>query len=214
MYQLMQKLLQAKPHLGTVLTTSQITAVVRKVVGSNHIRVISQRSDVVDHNMICVGGFFDSEAEWDKECSIELVLYYHPLQQHMDPAHLDWERLAFEVAETLGHEQVHKDQSHRRRKRIRGYVSKGKSRAEKEYLGNEDEIEAYGYSIAAEMLFRLNITDMDDFRMGEIAVWNEYQELFADDQSVLLKLRRNISKYLRRLEINNEQSNKDGPGST
>ena len=202
---LIQKIKDGRPRSGIMLTPGQVTDVVRRIVGSSHIKVLSKRSSVVDPDMICVGGFFDHQAEQDNEPCIELVLYYHPDQQHVDPANVDWDFLSFEIAETLGHEQVHRGQAHRKRKRIRGYVSKGKSKAEKEYLGNDDEIEAYGFSIAAEMLFLRNIAEIDDFRMGEIPVWNEYQYLFSDDQSVLLKLNRQILKYLRRLEVNDEK---------
>jgi hypothetical protein len=196
----MQRLLSSRPEAGVRLTPSAITALARRAISDDRVVMLTKRNPVVDANMVLVGGTYDHDDELDGEPSIEITMYYHPEQQHLDPADMDWRRISFELAETIGHEMVHREQ-HRRRRRPRLPRSLSTGDSERDYLGLADEIEAYGFSIAAEMLYLLETTDMDDPRMQDIPNWCAYQRAFAEDVSVLIKLRQQISKYLRRLEV-------------
>jgi hypothetical protein len=63
---------------------------------------------------------------------------------------------------------------------------------EQEYLGNEYEIEAYGFSIAAE-------SSIKGLPFEECTMTKVYKETFDNDPTVIVKLRKQFVKYLERL---------------
>ena len=207
---LMQKLLSVVPRDGA-LSPTDITAKIRSCVSNNNIKFITQRSNITHVDQVLVGGTYDEYNDKEGDPYVEIILYYHPDQQHLDVAKVDWTRVCFEITETIGHEMVHRDQSNRKRKKIRGYVSRDTrvgQRREQEYLGHPDEIEAYGFSIALELVLLHQVKELDEVALGEIVMWNAYAQAFAEDQSVLVKLQKQIVKYLRRLEVpDNEKTN-------
>ncbi len=209
----MQKFLTLQPQQRTVLSPAEITALFRKGITDNKVRIRTHRTNVADTDQVLVGGLYDEYDDREELPCIEICLYFNQDVQHIDTSCIDWYRLCFDVAETLGHELVHRDQAHRQRKTKRKYVGrcpKNQLNEEQEYLGSNDEIEAYGFSIAAEMLVMHGITDIDDPEVQSIVMYATYQHAFSQDQSVLLKLRKQILKYLHRLEVeNNVQTNKN-----
>lgn len=210
---LMQKLLTLQPQQRTVLSPAEITALFRKGISNNKVRIRTCRTNVADTDQILVGGLYDEYDDREGLPCIEIGLYFNQDVQHIDTSCIDWYRLCFDVAETFGHELVHRDQAHRSRKTKRKYAGRGvknQINEEQEYLGNPDEIEAYGFSIAAEMMVIHGVTDIDDPDVQSIVMYSTYQLAFGQDQSVLLKLRKQILKYLHRLEVeNNVQTNKN-----
>jgi hypothetical protein len=201
---LMQKLLSVKPHQRTVMSPTELTTLIRKTIDNHCVRVRTQRTDIADCDQVIVGGVYDEDNDQEDLPCIEISLYYNNEVQHIDTSRLDWNRFCFDIVETFGHELVHRDQASRPKKRYQKYVScdlRNKVRAEQEYLGQADEIEAYGFSIAAEMTVLLGTNDIDSPEAQSIAMYAAYQQAFYDDDSVLIKLRKQISKYVHRLEI-------------
>ena len=85
---------------------------------------------------------------------------------------------------------------------------------EQEYLGTKEEIEAYGFSIAAELSAMHGAFSIDSPELEDIVMWRVYSSTFDTDQSVVLKLRQQISKYLCRLEADyHDQQNSKRPRS-
>jgi hypothetical protein len=111
-----------------------------------------------------------------------------------------WDRVSFEICEVIGHEYVHRDQQ-RRRVRNNAYLGtldeSTTVKQEQQYYGESHEIEAYGYSIAAELMCYYN-GNADC--VGLIHNYQLYHRLFAADQSVIIKLDQFISKYLDKLK--------------
>jgi hypothetical protein len=201
---LMQKLLSARPHQRPVMSPAELTTLFRKNIDNNRVRVLTQRTDIADVDQVIVGGLYDEYEDREDQPCIEISLYYNKDVQHIDTSQLDWCRLCFDVVETLGHEMVHREQANRPRKKRQVYISRApehKHQAEQEYLGHADEIEAYGFSIAAEMSVLLGTNDIDSPEAQTITMYSAYQQTFQHDDSVLIKLRKQISKYLRRLEV-------------
>lgn len=213
----MYSLARVPKHQGPV-SPSELTAKFRAVIDHPAIKITTQRSRLVLVDQVCVGGLYDPDHDQCGEPCVEVYLLYHPDQQHLVLTVAQWQRLCFEVAECIGHELVHRSQARRRKYKIaRDYVSRDHckiKREEQEYLGSRDEIEAYGFSIAAELAAMYGSFDIDSPCMNDIVMWQVYQSSFDTDQSVVLKLKRQISKYLRRLEADyNDQQNSKRSGA-
>jgi hypothetical protein len=201
---LMQKLLSVQPHQRPVMSPAELTALIRTTINNSSVRMRTQRTEILDTDQVIVGGLYDEEDDREDLPCIEISLYYNHEVQHIDTSRLDWCRLCFDIVETLGHELVHQNQASRPKKKHQRYISCDlgqKNRAEQEYLGQADEIEAYGFSIAAEMTVLLGTNDIDSPEAQSIAMYAAYQQAFHHDDSVLIKLRKQISKYVHRLEV-------------
>lgn len=182
------------------LAPSEITALVRKCVNDPHVKIQTSRSNKADLDQIIPGGEYDSDDDDEQEPCIHIALIYHPDQQHLQLTKVNWQRVAFEIVEVIGHEYVHRDQ-HRRKFNSRPYPSTldldHPHRSNQIYYGETGEIEAYGFSIAAELACYF---DWEQSAAPLTNTYSTYLSLFSDDQSVILKLDKYILKYLNRLK--------------
>ena len=67
----------------------------------------------------------------------------------------------------------------------------------KDYLGCEDEIIAHGFNVASEMV-------VYDREMEKTKTYKLYRKHFRQDLKVMLQLKKQTNKYLKRLELSNE----------
>ena len=213
----MHALAKMPRHQGPI-TPGQLTAVFRQAIKNPLVKVTTQRHSFVDIDQVCVGGNYDADEDQAHGLCVEVNLLYHPDQQHLVLDQTQWRRLCFDVAECVGHEFVHRAQAKRRRYRaIREYTSRvhcPHKKEEQEYLGTKEEIEAYGFSIAAELSAMHGAFSIDSPELEDIVMWRVYSSTFDTDQSVVLKLRQQISKYLCRLEADyHDQQNSKRPRS-
>jgi hypothetical protein len=164
--------------------------------------------------MIVPGGSYDSDDDQEHNPCIHLDLIYHPDQQHLEIKSANWQRVAFEICEVIGHEYVHRDQF-KRKFRSEHYASTLEAghpdRANQIYYGESCEIEAYGYSIAAEVLC---FYDGNEDCVPLTEMYQLYARLFESDQSVILKLDQYISKYLNKLKAVKDVKTTTTPRST
>lgn len=201
---LLDRLQSLQRQTSRIVTTSELTDLLRKAVKIPQVRLYTSRSPGVDFNQVCIGGTYDHYLDSEHEPCIEIAVAYNPAQQHFDLVDLDWPRLTLDLAECIGHEFVHREQHKRKNRPSKRYHSKETNRQKKqeqEYLGSSEEIEAYGFSIAAEMAARYQCFSFDQDIASKVLMYNVYARTFDADQSVMLKLQRHISKYLRRLEV-------------
>lgn len=211
----MQRLMKLQQP-GQVIQTTELTDIIRKGIKLPQVRLYTRRSPGVDLGCVSVGGIYDAEDDKEGDPCIEISIIYHPDQQHIDTSKLNWHRLCLEVAECVGHEFVHRDQ-HKRKKKVRKYKSRDldpSKREEQEYMGSSDEIEAYGFSIASELAEMHKCFELDMLKLEQVFMYKVYSSTFDTDQSVVLKLQKQISKYLRRLEVEyNDKTNSRRPRS-
>jgi hypothetical protein len=215
---LMYDLAKLPRHQGPI-TPSETTAHLRFAVNISGVRLITKRSLQVDPDQVIVHGYYDYDNDMCGEDHIFVSLAYNWNQLHICLDKLPWQRLCFDVAECVGHELVHRTQARRRDfKSGRQYKSQDLDtvlRKEQEYLGAADEIEAYGFSIAAEMAAMHGVFDADHLVKQDLDMYRVYSGTFIHDQSVILKLEKQISKYLRRLEADyydQQNSKRSGTG--
>jgi hypothetical protein len=114
------------------------------------------------------------------------------------------DQLAMDLLETLIHEYEHQRQFRNRRYRYHRNVYRSDhrdpdKRADQEYLGDPDEIDAYAQNIAARhylMKYKLNITSVAKINSPDL---KQYYKAFGKDHEVtkllLKKVRANVKYY-------------------
>ena len=184
------------------VVASDFTNIIRRQFDSKDYVFCTRRDPVVDPDMVLVSGAYDSYNDQDDLPSIEITLNYNPEQIYYFTNVVDWERFSFDLSECVCHELVHQQQ-HRAQQRQRGYRSRHTDvllKEEQEYLGSSEEIEAYGFSIAAESV-------TFDKPYTECTMYQVYQSTFFEDHSVVTKLEKHIRKYLKNMEFDNGYQN-------
>jgi hypothetical protein len=116
----------------------------------------SKELDVkVEKTWVYVGGFYYSDKDKDRNKSIGLCLAYNPLDKNIKMTPRKFSRFCMGFADTILHEIVHMRQFRKRKfKHLPDYsstASRTKQREEQEYLGHNDEIDAYAFNIACEL---------------------------------------------------------------
>jgi hypothetical protein len=170
-------------------TASELTKIIRRQFPATDFSFKTHRDYAVDPDMIVVAGYYDCYDDAQGLPHTLITLCYHPEQDTFFPHLLDWQRISFDIAECVGHELVHRAQF-KGGKRTKRYQSEDQDQA---YLGDEAEIEAYGFSIAIDSL-------VNKVPVTECAMYQVYKDTFASDLSVIVKLQKHISKYIEQLE--------------
>ena len=124
------------------------------------IKVIRKQNDLKQNRgFIYVGGTYYSELDANfNNKFIEVVLSYHPLDKFIKLTEYRWSRICSVFADTVLHEVIHMRQYRSRNfKAIPGYESTAyyhKQRVTQEYYGDRDEMGAFAFNIACEMVDR------------------------------------------------------------
>lgn len=111
----------------------------------------------VEQNDIEFNAFYDSGLDEVGEVAIEIFLITNPCQELMIIDNDDFDRIARKIADTIAHEVIHMSQY-----RARDFLEVEKveyreltvEEEDKLYLSSPDEINAYAYNIANELLER------------------------------------------------------------
>ena len=110
-----------------------------------------------DRGFPYIGGAYDSVK--DKKGTrrfVEVVLSYHPEDQEVRITEYRWKKICSLFADTILHEIIHMRQYRSRNfKDIPGYESTAhyhKQRQDQEYYGHRDEMGAFSFNIACEMI--------------------------------------------------------------
>jgi hypothetical protein len=110
----------------------------------------------VKNHKLFVGGAYYSDKDEDGRKCIEINLHYNPTVFEFNMSKRRFKGICITIADTLLHEVIHMRQYRRRNfKALPNYASSAlssKLREEQEYLGCTDEIDAYGFNIACELL--------------------------------------------------------------
>lgn len=112
------------------------------------------------------------------------------------------DNIAADLIETISHEYRHQYQYRSRRfmlpRAYRSNVADTELRAEQEYLGNSDEIDAYAYNIAVRHSLGLGLS-------RDILV---YVRTFGHDHPVVKRLHKKIAKHSKNLKLKRVLSRK------
>ena len=95
---------------GRSYIASEFTKQIRRQFSATDFVFKTARDYAVDPDMIVVAGLYDCYNDAGMLPSIEVSLCYHPEQQVFFVDNTNWMQLAFDIAECIGHEMVHREQ--------------------------------------------------------------------------------------------------------
>jgi len=194
----------AKAPNSSSFTVSEFTKFLRNFVGSNDIRLKTSRDANVDLDQIIISGMYDRDDDEDGLPSITVYVNYNPQQKIVRITDIDWYQLCIDLIECVGHEIIHQTQYRSRNFDVSPIVFGSKSddaerRELQEYLGNPDEIEAYGYSIATEVYLKHFPKKLYSKHIAESQVFKTYLDAFGANHIVLNHLVGYSVKYFENL---------------
>jgi hypothetical protein len=176
------------------------------------VRVVRvQRDRKHNPKLIYMGGTYYSELDQNGRSSfMEIVLSYHPQAEKINMTEYRWTRLCSLFADTILHEMIHMRQYRSRNfKDIPGYESTAhyhKQRLDQEYYGNRDEMGAFSFNIACDMLDRFgydpkeirNYMDSMRAKRHKHSSYNKFLSAFDynHDHKKVQQMKRKILKQL------------------
>lgn len=184
-------------YIGQTLTPKEFAKHLRKFLNQRHeVKLHITQNDVLDSDDFTVAALYDVWGDEEGKKPIVFSLFInHPLDD-------DWlitskvaNELAMEIIEALVHEYQHVYQY-----RIRDYMLNAayisleedpELRADQEYLGQMDEIDAYAMNIAVRFCIRKDRYSPD---------LDKYRTAFGNDHWVVRRLLKKITKRIAYLE--------------
>lgn len=124
------------------------------------VKVVRKRNDASQKpGLVYMGGTYYSDLDKNGYTRfIEIVLCYHPLDEKIKLTEYRWMRVCELFADTILHEVIHMRQYRSRNfKSIPGYESTAyyhKQRVNQEYYGDRDEMGAFSFNIACDLVDR------------------------------------------------------------
>ena len=209
-----------KPCRALVVNKKLTVAKVQRIFASHikshlPIKVTSDRDFNTEPGLVYIGGFYHVHNDKYQMPSIELLLSYHPFETHITITSKRFRAMCNTIANVLLHEIIHMRQARVRNfKSIPGfssYAESNKQRKQQNYLGDPDEIDAYGFNIACELYERLGSykevakhlnEDMTDGRRRKDS-WHTYLTAFDHNHShpVIKKLKKRVMYYVPYAEL-------------
>jgi hypothetical protein len=165
----------------------------------------------VDNNTVWIGGAYYSHLDKEKQKSIELVIVYKNKKDKIKITPRNFHMSCHTITHTIMHELIHMRQYRRRKfKDLPDYNStaaKTAQREEQTYLGCSDEIDAYGFNIACELLWKFKndtnkvIEYLNEDQRGKRRIhnsWRMYLKAFNHDHEhpIIKRVKRKVVRYL------------------
>lgn len=211
--------------LSTHIKQNKIHKIISTHIKNRYPIKISQCfSAEVDLGIIFIGGMYYSDLDQTGKKSIEINFVYNSKNDtYCIDSRRMW-RMSLCFADTLLHEIIHMRQYRRRNfKDLPDYSStaeKSDKAEEQSYLGCSDEIDAYGFNIACELLekFKGNqnyiIKYLDENQKNKKRknnCWRMYLKAFDHNHNheIIKKLKKKVIHYLPYAELGKPYRNKD-----
>lgn len=188
------------------------------------VRFKKNRNFKVEPNQIWVGGAYYSDKDEDRQKCIELVLEYPLFYDQVKISKQKFVKIAYSIADTLLHELIHMRQFRRRNFKVlpdyESTASRVNIRIEQSYLGCSDEIDAYSFNIACELIdkFKGNETDIVNYlnenQKGirrKSNSWRMYLKAFQHDHNhpIIQRVKKKVVRYLPQAQLGKPYRNKD-----
>jgi len=199
----------------------KVTTLLKKYIP---VRVRKTFSPKVDPGFVFVGGCYYSGYDEDYEKCIEVLFQYRADEKIINLTAKRFASMCITIADTLLHEIIHMRQFRRRNfKYLPDYASnaeKSEIRAEQEYLGCSDEIDAYGFNIACELMDKFGknkkqvVNYLNENQKGKKRrhnSWRMYLKAFEHDHNhpILQRVKKKVVRYLSAAEAGKPYRNKD-----
>jgi hypothetical protein len=188
------------------------------------VRVRKSHELQVDPTFVWIGGVYHTEYDMNKQKAIELCFAYSLADTKLTYTGRRFNRLCQRIADVLLHEIIHMRQARKRNfKSLPGYSSTAEStkqRVEQEYLGDNDEIDAYAFNMACELDEKFNgdmrrIVDyLNEDQKGKrrnYDTWRTYLRAFNWDQNhrIIKRIKKRSIYYLSRTQVSKPYQCKD-----
>jgi hypothetical protein len=179
------------------------------------IKVTSDRDFNTEPGLVYIGGFYHVSKDKYKQQCVEVLLSYHPFDDYITISSKRFRAMCNTIADTILHEIIHMRQARARNfKSIPGfssYAESNKQRKQQNYLGDPDEIDAYGFNIACALYERLRTSravakhlnkDMTDRRLKKDSYYTYLQAFDHNHRHpVIKKLKKRIMYYVPYAEL-------------
>jgi hypothetical protein len=198
-----------KDIVGKKLSVAVIQKRISSHLKSNlPIKVTKRQHDFTQkRGLAYLGGAYYSEYDknnWGRY--IEIILCYHPLDDRIRLTEYRWQGLCSLFADTILHEVIHMRQYRARKfKDIVGYESTAhyaRDRKEQEYYGHRDEMGAFAFNIACEMVSRFGndrtaiqkYMDSMQCKRRPKSTYNEYLKTFGynHNHNIIRRMKKKI----------------------
>lgn len=186
---------------------------------------VARKTDFkVGENEMFIGGTYYSDYDKSRKKCIEILFVYNPGFDTIKMSSRKFSRACLCFADTILHEIIHMRQFRRRKfKDLPEYASnaeKTEQRMEQGYLGCSDEIDAYGFNIACEVLERFNYNQKQAIRYlntnqkgkrGKADCWRMYLKAFDHDHNheIIKRVKKKVIRYFPHAEAGKPYRNKD-----
>ena len=174
-------------------------------------------------NTVMIGGCYYSTWDQSNKTCIEVSMLYNPKDEYLKINTKKFSRICIVIADTILHEVIHMRQFRRRAfKDLPDYPSTARRAAKREeqsYLGNSDEIDAYSFNIACDLIEKYNNTkgvvkhlNIDQKnKQVRYDEWFMYLKAFDHDHNhpVIKKVKKKVLQYLPNAEIGKPYRNRD-----
>jgi len=179
------------------------------------VKVTRNYDPTVGTGHMFVGGCYYSYHDIDNERCIEISFFYNNPKDKISMSNHALRKLSYYVADTLLHEIIHMRQYRRRAfKPLPDYNSKADKteiRKEQAYLGCSDEIDAYSFNIACELMakFRGNKNKVIQYLNKPLKnhsfknSWRIYLKAFEyqHNHPIIRKVKKKVVYYLPAAEL-------------
>ena len=202
--------------VGKRLTPDQIHRALSKHIKSVFPIKVKKCIDAkIEQGYIYTGGMYHSDFDKKDKTAIEVNFSYHPFDETLKFTEYRWRRLSIRFADVMLHEIIHMRQFRARGfKNIPGYQSTAEStklRKEQEYYGDTDEMGAFAFNIACEMIDRFGYRptvikqymDSNDARRHKNCWWHNYLRYFNwdHDHRIIRRMKRKVMHQLENASI-------------
>lgn len=175
------------------------------------VRFKKQFDPKVTSGYVFIGGAYYSDKDWDGEKSIEVNFNYQSKKAVIKMSKLRFSRMCIVFADVILHELIHMRQHRRREWRVLpdfpSTASRTKQREAQGYLGCRDEIDAYSFNIACELVDMFNghqtkiVRHLNKSQKNLTTKHNSYTmylNAFGHDHNhpVIKKLKKKVVSYL------------------
>lgn len=141
--------------VGKTLTPKEFKARIVSGLCSLPIKVRVIKHIISEPKIVYIGGCYYASEDSLGKTSIEVHFHYYPQDSFIAISHKRWRRVCTLFADTVLHELIHMKQARARKfKDCLPFVSDciiKSQRAQQEYYGSKDEMEAFAFNIACEL---------------------------------------------------------------
>lgn len=168
------------------LTPVQISKHIREIFDENDFVVVTERSDDVPVDVIDVAVTYMDINTANGLPDFEIVLMYNTDQKYYFSNIIDWELVAYDLAEGVCREMLAKTYE---MNNDDVFLAKKPSNESMRYIGSDVEIKCCAFSIAAESIG-------ESCGYEETSMYQTYVDAFEPDSKVMLKLNYEIMCHL------------------